>query len=47
MTERRAGGPVTGEDAERIGELGFESQQRGEVGVAAVNVAVRRPGRHG
>lgn len=36
--EGRAGRPVAGEDAERVGELGFEGKQGGEVGVAAIAV---------
>jgi len=35
VAEGRAG-PVVGEDAERVGEMGFESPQRREVCVAAV-----------
>jgi hypothetical protein len=42
MAEGGAGGPVGGQDAERVGELGFESQQGGEVGVAAVGRTGRR-----
>lgn len=34
--ERGGGGPVSCEDAERVGDLPLESQQSSEVGVAAV-----------
>ena len=40
--EGRAGGPVGGKDAETVGELRFESQKGGEVGVAAVGRTGRR-----
>lgn len=44
VAEGGAGGPVGGQDAVRVGELGFESQQGGEVGVAAVGWTGRRVG---
>jgi hypothetical protein len=40
VAEGHSGGPVAGKDDERVGELGFESQQRGKVSVAAAAVAI-------
>jgi hypothetical protein len=44
VAEGGTSGPVGGKDAVRVGELGFESQQGGEVGVAAVGWTGRRVG---
>jgi hypothetical protein len=44
VAERSSVGPVAGEDAERVSKLGFESQQRFEVGVISID---RTEGRSG
>ena len=45
MAEGSGSGPVVAEDAERIGELGLESQQGGGVGFTTVDDVVAAAGR--